>query len=509
MNNKRKYATNIIVVVWFLLIFSISNLVIRAEGKENVVDTASFTVSTNSEHLGADIAKAFDGRIDTYWDSAWYDGDKGLGLTPISIKINFDIPRQLTKFEYTPRQDDNPNGMILKYNLIGITAFDEKIQLIQNGSFKNNHSVKLVSIYSKQFFKSIELEIVEGSYLKTTSNTHATISEIRFYESDSTNVLYDGKAVKVGKQVKLFESDKKYRYFSTNKAIATVDQNGILKGISEGNVSIYRYSEQGLDKKYNVSVSGVAPIIQGKKLVFEDDFEGEVLDISKWNNWCVDLKKSGLFRYDNSPEVVLHPNNVQVSDGTLQLIASKEQTNFNGKVSRYRCGTVQTRDKFESTYGYITAKVLIPNVAGSNPAIWMMPQMDLTNNWMWGNKQKFAAEIDILERPHPDGDKQYEDLREKYWITMHYDNYLYDLHKKFHTKPILLDPYNWHEFGIEWTKEYIHFLLDGKIVATQTENIPNQPEIFILSYGLGGWIGKINDQQLPGKMQVDYVRWYQ
>ncbi|WP_248621524.1 family 16 glycosylhydrolase [Enterococcus cecorum] len=510
MGKRLNCAINISFVLLCLIVLNMINQVVYADVNENIVDPTTFSVQTNSEHTGAEISKAFDNRLETYWDSAWYDGDKGLGTSPINIDINFDIPKRLTKFEYVPRQDDNPNGMILKYNLFGITVFGKKISLIQNGQFVNNHSIKTGFIQSKEYLKSIKLEILQGSYLGEVSKTHATISELRFYEDDSLRIPLYGKAVKVGDVVhldKLDEDDNKF--FSANPDVASVDENGFVRGIKEGTATIYEYSLNGTIQNFSVSVSDKAPVISGKKLVFEDNFDGDNLDSTKWNNWCVDLKQPGLFRYDNSPEVILHPDNVRVAEGTLQLIASKEETDFNGKVSQYRCGTVQTRNKFEGTYGYVTAKVLIPDVAGSNPAIWMMPQMDESNNWMWGDKQQFAAEIDILERPHPDGDKQYEDLREKYWITMHYDNYLYNLHKKFHVQPVLTNPYSWHEFSIEWTPDYIHFLLDGNVVATQTENIPNQPEIFILSYGLGGWIGKMKDSQLPDKMLVDYVRWYQ
>ena len=62
---------------------------------------------------------------------------------------------------------------------------------------------------------------------------------------------------------------------------------------------------------------------------------------------------------------------------------------------------------------------------------------------------------------------------------------------------------------MEWTPDYIKFIVDDEVKAIQNKDVPNTPEIFILSYGLGGWIGQIDDTGLPAEMEVDYVRWYQ
>ena len=181
---------------------------------------------------------------------------------------------------------------------------------------------------------------------------------------------------------------------------------------------------------------------EGYELVFEDNFNGNVLDSSKWNNWCVDLAQSSPFRYGNTPDVAVHPDNAYVQDGTLRLLGSKEETTFDGQTSHYRSGMVQTRDKFEPLYGYMETMIKIPDVAGTNPAIWTMPQAGANSGeWLWGDADNFGAEIDILERPHPEGSASYAHLTDKYQITIHYDNYAFTNHDKFHTEPTLNNPY--------------------------------------------------------------------
>lgn len=471
--------------------------------------------NANSEHTGAEIEKAFDGDKNTFWDSAWWNGDKGLGVTPIIIDVEFDYPRDIEKFVYTPRQDGNPNGQILKYSMSAVTESGEEIQLVENGQWENNHSDKALNIDQEERLVSVKLTITEGSMQAETSPTAATAAEFTFYETiPEVQISQDSLALSVGnsKQLSIIEmSGTSVDWTSSDSDIAIVSENGTVTGISEGVATIVGTTNGGEEATCEVSVTGIsAPQREGYELVFEDNFSGESLDSSKWNNWCVDLSESAPFRYGNTPDVVVHPDNAYVQDGTLRLLGSKEETTFNGLTSQYRSGMIQTRDKFEPLYGYMETMIKIPDVAGTNPAIWMMPQAgENSGEWLWGDKDNFGAEIDILERPHPDGSSTYSHLKDKYQITIHYDNYAFTNHNKFHTEAILSNPYKWHKFAMEWTPEYIKFIVDDEVKAIQDKDVPNMPEIFILSYGMGGWIGQIDDSGLPAEMEVDYVRWYQ
>lgn len=510
----KKHTSIILMGTLITSMLSVPALAADRQTVVSLIPASEMRFEANSEHSGAEIDKAFDSNDNTFWDSAWSEGDKGLGEKPICINIEFNTPKDLEKFVYTPRQDDNPNGMILEYSLTGTIDNGQEKTIINNGVWENNSKDKEVLIEGADKFSSLTFQITKGSYLNTTSETSATAAEFKIYENkQAVDISNDSLALKEGssRSLSLVNTNGKALWSSSNPDVAEVDMSGTVLAKKEGTATITAVTETGDSAICEVSVSSEeAPEIEGMKLVFEDDFDGNSLDTSKWNNWCVDLKESGLFRYGNSPDVVVHPDNAYVNDGTLRLLGSKEITTFDGITSNYRSGMVQTRDKFESTYGYIEAMVKIPDAAGSNPAVWMMPQMnDETGEWIWGDENNFGAEIDILERPHPEGGDEYTGLVNKYWITMHYDNYTYNPHEKYHVQPTLNNPYKWHKFGIEWTPDSIKFMLDGEVVAVQDKNIPNMSESFILSYGLGGWIGQIADEDLPAEMQVDYVRWYQ
>jgi beta-glucanase (GH16 family) len=81
-------------------------------------------------------------------------------------------------------------------------------------------------------------------------------------------------------------------------------------------------------------------------------------------------------------------------------------------------------------------------------------------------------------------------------------------------------PYDeFHNYAVQWTKEKIEFLLDGKVYhsfpnehRTVDEWPFDQPFYIILNLAVGGnWGGKkgIDDSIFPAIMEVDYVRLYQ
>ena len=83
--------------------------------------------------------------------------------------------------------------------------------------------------------------------------------------------------------------------------------------------------------------------VEGKryKLTFEDSFEGDALDESKWER-CPEWKRQDLECYwDNDKSYV---------DGEGNLII---ETAYDETADRYLCGAVRTKGKFEQAYGYL------------------------------------------------------------------------------------------------------------------------------------------------------------
>ena len=97
---------------------------------------------------------------------------------------------------------------------------------------------------------------------------------------------------------------------------------------------------------------------EGYSLVFEDDFNGETLDRSKWN---VELHKPGwvneeLQKYVDTEEVLF------LGDGLLHIRSVRKVLADGSKA--YDSGRISTQGKYEFTYGLFEARLKVPQGKG-------------------------------------------------------------------------------------------------------------------------------------------------
>ena len=72
-----------------------------------------------------------------------------------------------------------------------------------------------------------------------------------------------GQTKKINAKLKMTNNDKKllakkkiakFRYSTSDKAVATVSKKGVIKAVGSGNCEIYVYAKNGKTKKINVTV---------------------------------------------------------------------------------------------------------------------------------------------------------------------------------------------------------------------------------------------------------------
>ena len=179
-------------------------------------------------------------------------------------------------------------------------------------------------------------------------------------------------------------------------------------------------------------------------LAFEDQFEGNSLDTSKWEvgfGWGMDTTTSA---------ERISPKHVNVRDGALHLTASYED----GDVLS---GSVHTRGKhYWGPGSFWEAKIKIPKRVGFLPAFWAKP-----NDGAW------PPEIDFMESfQDGDGDDcMYANYNVHYSEStrsgdssthkadpVHYKTD-YDLSKGFHI------------FGCKWLTDRVEYFFDGAYVG--------------------------------------------
>jgi beta-glucanase (GH16 family) len=109
-------------------------------------------------------------------------------------------------------------------------------------------------------------------------------------------------------------------------------------------------------------------------LVFDDEFDGDSLDKSKWITWfpysasgndsCEFCRTHG----DDVDQVYLD-SNVVVSNGTLKLIAKKQTATWFTATRDYTSGMIQSRGLW--MYGLFEMRCKIPYGEGFDPAFWL------------------------------------------------------------------------------------------------------------------------------------------
>lgn len=255
------------------------------------------------------------------------------------------------------------------------------------------------------------------------------------------------------------------------------------------------------------------PPSDGWKLVWSDEFDGTVLDRTKWN-----VENYSTYGDGNKELACLmdRPQNVRVANGTLQITARRERKPIkcgskdsrfpNGR--RYTSGHLTTRRKAAFTYGRIEMRALVPTWNGRSkglwPGFWMRPTAGGT------------GEIDIMEAIGSDGTN-----RESYQVhhTIHYD-YVRTHSKQGHAYvfPSGSPSDGMHTYAIEWDPDEIRWYVDGRLTFTRNEKTTSwlsptfDKEFFIrlnMAVG-GGWPGSpTRATRFPSTFAVDYVRVYQ
>jgi len=230
---------------------------------------------------------------------------------------------------------------------------------------------------------------------------------------------------------------------------------------------------------------------QNWKLVWSDEFNYNGLpDSAKWGNEVGFVRNNELQYYTKQ-----RIENSRVVNGNLLIIGKKEAY----KNANYTSASLVTDGKASWAFGKIEARIKLPKGQGMWPAFWMLGQNIHSVGW------PECGEIDIMEHINN------EDLLHG---TLHWFN-------EKHVSSggtIPCDVTKFHNYSIEWDKESVKLMLDGKKYwevnikdgINSTEEF-HKPHYIILNLAIGGDWPKNPDATtgFPDTMYVDYVRVYQ
>lgn len=234
------------------------------------------------------------------------------------------------------------------------------------------------------------------------------------------------------------------------------------------------------------------------QLVWSDEFSGSGLDLTKWNTEIGD----GFTTWNSELQIyTAHPQNIEVSGGTLKIKALLE--NYLG--FNYTSARLNSKNKGDWLYGRFESRIKLPTAVGMWPAFWMLPTDSEYGTW------PKSGEMDIMELIGIEPNKTYG--------TIHTNNGNAD--QSFGANYALQSGTfsdDFHVFSMQWSPNEVKIYVDNILYFTKTNMaISPYPWVFdkrfhlLLNLAVGGtWGGAPNGSTaFPQTMEVDYVRVYQ
>jgi beta-glucanase (GH16 family) len=205
------------------------------------------------------------------------------------------------------------------------------------------------------------------------------------------------------------------------------------------------------------------------RTLFEDDFSGTALDRAKWN-----VIVTGRTVNNEQQAYIDSPDVLEVGGGNL-TIHPRFHPGFKtpeGNAFDFVSGRLDTRGKFDFTYGTAAARMKLAPGAGLGPPFWALG----TGRW------PDTGEIDVMEN-----------VGEAGWtsVALHGPGYFGDTPL---VKRATVDISGWHVYAVDWTADTLIFRIDDKEIYRVTKADVEKygrwsfdnPKHLIVNLALGG-----------------------
>jgi len=217
----------------------------------------------------------------------------------------------------------------------------------------------------------------------------------------------------------------------------------------------------------------------GYELLWEDQFDGDKLDLEKW------IPR-------NAPERIGYNSSeaIKVKDGFLELSAFQ-------KGDSILAGCVGTRDIFMPKYGYFECRSQFQKSQGVWAAFWIQSKEIRDGE----NPGKYGTEIDVFEFFRGAGeDMVSHNLHWAYGPNQQTIGGLLSNHEGVSE--------GFHTVALEWTPEKYAFFIDGYKYHEVTKGISHIGEYINLSMELPHTVKELKGAVFPDVFIVDYVKVY-
>lgn len=243
-------------------------------------------------------------------------------------------------------------------------------------------------------------------------------------------------------------------------------------------------------------------------LVWGDEFEYDgKLDESKWHHQIIP-PNNGSWWNNEAQHYTNSTKNSIVSDGTLKIIAIKENYTFDNSTKNYT--SARLNSKFGFKYGRVDVKAKLPSTQGTWPAIWTLgTNINEIGNFFGDSEGSVGwprcGEIDIMEQNGWNKNELYG--------YFHFANPQGEYGNHGNITSISNASGEYHIYSMEWTDEIIKILIDDKefVSLINNGNVPyDNRHYLLLNIAIGGNLGgDIDPSFSQDRMEIDYVRVFQ
>lgn len=274
-------------------------------------------------------------------------------------------------------------------------------------------------------------------------------------------------------------------------------------------ITAWAYSESGEFVNETLNIEVFKSDEAFTTLVFSDEFEYEGSpDSEKWH-FQVIPPNNGSWYNDEQQHYTNRTDNSFVSDGTLKIVALKEQYTTNSSTKSYT--SARLNSKFVFTYGRVEFRAKLPIEEGTWPAFWTLgANINETGNYFgdqYGNVGWPACgEIDIMEQ---NGWNKNSVIAHFHWGDMNTNEYM----NSGGTTTISDVSSTFHIYSMEWNTSSIKVFVDNELIYNlpNSSNKPyNDLHYLLMNLAMGGTLGgDIPVDFTQDILEIDYVRVYQ
>ncbi len=240
-------------------------------------------------------------------------------------------------------------------------------------------------------------------------------------------------------------------------------------------------------------------------VIFEDNFNGNSLDQTKWSHDLGTGAAQGLWGWGNGELQYYQPDNTSLNNGILTIEAREETQGISDFYSGfqpayYSSSKILTRDKFEFKYGKVEARIKTIDGQGYWPAFWMLE----------GGCWPETGEIDIMEQWGNDGNTSITTGAAHLGNCGEGSNYI------AWNNTISSGSYadDFHIYSVIWDEDFIQWYVDDVLLYSVTPS--SYPSEYNWPFNDGTWFLILNlaitnsgpnaNTTFPSGIQVDWVR---